>query len=519
MTPNATTDLTPRRGLLARLLGGVPTLFVLALLIGVAVYGHATGWKLPSPRGETGAASGDWCDAHSVPESLCVECNAALMPRAKEYGWCAVHGVPECPWEHPDVAQVVSTPTVTKTDLDRAKHALDFAPRPANSSRCKMHLRRIQFVSMDAFQKSGVDVARVTRGPVVESISANGEITYDQTRVARVSARVGGPVWRVTKRIGDRVRAGELLALVEAADVGRAKAELLQALAQAELRMKTLDGYRAASGSIPERTVREAETAAREADIRLASAEQALANLGLPIHAGTLKGLKADEAANRVRLLGIPPDNVADLDSRSAPANLLPLVAPLAGVIVAREVVAGEVVDTAKVLFIVADVERMWLTLHLRLEDARKVALKQTVRFRPDAGDETIDGKVTWIGTSVDPQTRTLKVRVDVDNRQGRLVDHAFGTGTIVLRQESEAVLVPNEAIQSDGDCQIVFVRDRNFFAPDAPKVFHTRTVRLGVRNGPNTEVIAGLLPEEVVATKGSGMLRTELLRGNLGES
>lgn len=516
---NSSTEPAARPGILGKLLGAIPTLVVLAFLVGIALYGHHSGWQLPSsPLAEAPAAGrGDWCEEHNVPESLCVECKPELLPHLKDYGWCPVHGVPECPWEHPDVAQA-ATSAVTPEDLERAKRALALAPRVENNNRCKRYRRRIQLASQEAYEKAGLDVEAVERKPVTESVQANGEITYDQTRVARVSARVPGPVWRVTRQVGDRVRAGELLALVEAADVGRAKAEFLQALAQVELRARTLEGYRATSGSIPERTVREAETALREAEIRLATAEHALVNLGMPLQLEKFKGLKADEAAARVRLLGIPDDATHEFDARKAPANLLPLLAPLDGVVVSREVVAGEVVDTAKVLFIVADVRRMWVTLHVRLEDARPVALGQTVQFRPDGVDEDVTGKVNWISTAVDPQSRTRKVRADVDNRGGRLVDHVFGMGTIILRQESQAPVVPNEAIQSDGDCQVVFVRDRDFLKKDAPKVFHTRIVRLGARNGRYTEVIAGVLPGEFVATRGSNMLRTELLKENLGE-
>ena len=78
--------------------------------------------------------------------------------------------------------------------------------------------------------------------------------------------------------------------------------------------------------------------------------------------------------------------------------------------------------------------------------------------------------------------------------------------------------MVPNEAIQTDGDCQIVFVRGKNYFDKDAAKVFHVRAIRPGTRNGQFTEVVVGVLPGEVVVTKGSGVLRSELLKNNLGE-
>ena len=77
---------------------------------------------------------------------------------------------------------------------------------------------------------------------------------------------------------------------------------------------------------------------------------------------------------------------------------------------------------------------------------------------------------------------------------------------------------VPNEAVQWDGCCSVVFVRDKDYLKPDAPKVFHVRKVRTGAKDGTNTEVVAGVLPGELVVTKGSGLLLTELLRGSLGE-
>ena len=88
----------------------------------------------------------------------------------------------------------------------------------------------------------------------------------------------------------------------------------------------------------------------------------------------------------------------------------------------------------------------------------------------------------------------------------------------MILREEKQAVVVPNGAVQWEGDCYVVFVRDKDFLKERAPKVFHTRTVRIGVKDDKNTEVIAGVLPGELVAVKGSSALRAELLRGNLGE-
>ncbi len=110
-----------------------------------------------------------------------------------------------------------------------------------------------------------------------------------------------------------------------------------------------------------------------------------------------------------------------------------------------------------------------------------------------------------------------MKVRVDLPNPDGRLRANTFGTGRIVLRDEPKAIVVPSEAVHWDGTCNVVFVRDKDFFKPDAPKVFQVRCVRVGVKDGATTEIIAGLLPGEVIASKNSVILEAQLLKSNLG--
>src|SRR5262249_24265538 len=128
-------------------------------------------------------------------------------------------------------------------------------------------------------------------------------------------------------------------------------------------------------------------------------------------------------------------------------------------------------------------------------------------------------GQIDWISTEADHKTRTVKVRVVLPNAGGRLRANTFGTGRVILREEPQAIVVLNEAVHWEGDCHVVFVQDKNFFKEGGPNVFHTRTVRLGVRGEEKTEIIARVLPGEVVAAKGSAALRAELLRPNLGEA
>jgi multidrug efflux pump subunit AcrA (membrane-fusion protein) len=428
--------------------------------------------------------------------------------------------VHNCPLHHPDVAQLKETPSVKPADLERAKRALELVDRPQNNSACKVYQRRIQFASTEAIKQAAVDVELVERGAVSEWIGGNGEVTYDQTRFAKLSSRAGGTIWRVEKKVGDRVRAGEVVAIVDSLVIGQAKSELVDALVQETLQRKTMERLQALpEGAVAGRQVREAEAAFEKARVAVLKAQQAFANLGIPVDLDMLRGLPNEEQMTRLRHLWLEDAVSPGLLSTVATANLLPIRSPMDGLVVERSVVAGEVVDTSAILLQIADTSGMWLKLSVPLEEAKRLAVGQRVQFRPDGSNEELSGTLSWIGTSADKQTRMVPVRCEIANADGRLRNETFGTGRIILREEPEAIVVPNESVHWEGCCHVVFVRDKHYFdSPDSPKVFHVRDVRLGAKEHGVTEIIAGVLPGEVVATKGSAVISAQLLKNNLGE-
>ena len=506
---------------------------------GFVALGRATGWALPRAaalRGEAEAGADDWCVEHGVPDSECVECHPDLFPRdgyadglsagGRGREWCKEHGVHECPLCRPEVAQLPTRPAVTDADRDRAGRALAFAPRAENDPKCKKHQRLVQLASAEVATRLGLGFAPAARGPVVEAVHAPGEVTYDPTRVARATPRAGGVVWRVERQVGDKVRAGDVLALVDAAEVGRAKAEFQHALVQLDLRRETVAKLRPRAGStVAGKDVQAAEAAVEEAEVRELTAGEALANLGMPVRAADVRGLSPADLARRMQFLGLPAPLAADLAGRTASSNLLPVTAPLDGEVVARTAVKDEAADPAKPLFVVADTGRMRLTLRVRPEDADRVKPGQAVRFRHPGHvgpNEWDAGAVVWVSPAADETTRTVPVRVDLPDPSDRHRANTLGAAEVVLREEPDALLVPASAVHWEGCCHVVFVRDRDYEKPAAPKVFHVRTVRPGASvqtpGGAMTEIAAGLLPGEVVAAAGSGFLRSELLKNNLGE-
>jgi cobalt-zinc-cadmium efflux system membrane fusion protein len=513
---------TARTQLALWLSRGLSTAAIVGALGGLAVWGHFSEWQLPkfsALLGTTDSPTADWCQAHNVAEADCIECQPELLPVGKDYGWCKEHGVAQCPFEHPDVAQLKTMPPITPAMFERASRALALRARPENNSHCLLHQKRIQFASHEAVEKAGIDISVVIERPVIEAAVANGEVMYDQNRMAHLSSRVAGAVWQVEKQIGDRVHKGELLALVDAADVGKAKSELLQSIAQLRLKRVNFDRLKPlASSVVSSRQISEAEAALDDAKIRVQSAQQSLVNLGLAIRADDFLELDMTEIARRIQFLGVPEEAAEKLDVASTTSNLFPIRAPLDGIVIDRHVVVGEVVDASTTLFAVADISRMWLMLNLREEDAKYVSAGQTVLFRPSSKDEAeIKGVVGWISTAADEQTRTIKVRVELPNSDGHLRANTFGSARIVLREEPQSIAVPTAALHSDGTCHVVFVRDKNYHSLESKKFFHVRSVRPGVQEGDMTEIIAGLLPGEVVASKNSVVLEAQLLKSNLG--
>lgn len=515
MDANKKRDIQKKRRSILRV---IPNAAVFLLLGGIIYAGHVTGWKIPKFSELTGKvppADAQWCGSHLVSEPECVECQPELLPKNEPFGFCNNHGVAECVNDHPELAQVTGTPQLPKYDTAQAVSLIN---RTENSSRDTLHTKRVQFSNTDAVRKAGISIDIAAEGPVTETITANGELMFDPYRVAMLSSKAQGTVAAVLKRIGDKVTTGEVLALIDASQVGQLKSEIIKNIVQIHIQKDNLQRWASmeASKAVSPQELIQAEAAVDQADVALLSTKQLLANLGftLPLFKETDKPA---ELADQLQYLGIPEAVVKQLPPTAKNGNLLPIIAPFDGVVADSNIVLGAVADTAKTLFTVCDPQQMWMMLNVRQEDAPYVRLGQQVHFTSDNGNQHVSGTVSWIAPAVDEKTRTLRIRSEVANPDGKLRDHIFGSGKIALREELNAVLVPQEAVQATADSQFVFVRDKDFFNENHPKIFYVRQVRLGTKAGRNIEILAGVLPGEIIATKGSNVLLAHLLRSNLG--
>ncbi len=360
------------------------------------------------------------------------------------------------------------------------------------STSCTTSETTVTLASAEVLRTVGFEYAQVQAGPLDHTIERNAEVAYNANRYARLSSRAPGVVAEVLRDLGEPVKKGDVLAVVDSTDLGAAKADVLQAAELVKLwevnaaRERTL----LEKGIGIEREALEAETRLTESRIDLNKARQRLRNLGL--------SKPQTEAVER------------DGDTSS----LLELVAPFDAIVVERAAVMGEVVEATKALLAIADTGLMWAMVDLSETDLAFVRTGQQATLTVDGlPGKTFAGKVTWISTQVDPRTRTVKTRVELDNGEGLLRANMFGRARISAGGDRQALTVPKDAVQWEGCCNVAFVR-----ADDAAGLtFRPARLTLGFDTGDRYEVIGGLRPGDTVVTRGSFILKNEILKGSVG--
>lgn len=373
----------------------------------------------------------------------------------------------------------------------------------------------LKFDSPETVVRSGIELVPIKVRSIGEVVRANGMVDFDQHHLSRISGIVSGKVWRIERRLGDTVKKGDVLALIESVQVGEAKARFLSALAIRQSREETLRILDSLTNIIAQRQLREAKLSAQEARIELLNATQTLANLGVKAEIDEFAAMGDVERVSRLRFLGLPDYIVKEINKTESTSNLIPLTAPFDGLVIGRDVGLGEVVEPAKPLFEIADVSRMWIVLNVRKEDVYKLQPGQKIVFLGDGFRTPLASSINWIASEVDEVKLTLQVRGEVNNilKTGDRSDspfvnlkaRTFGTGIIEVGGKTEAIIVPKECVHRDGDKSYVFrkIDDRTFEGVD---------VKTGLEDENGIEILNGLPKEALLAGRGSHILKSQML-------
>jgi cobalt-zinc-cadmium efflux system membrane fusion protein len=440
-----------------------------------------------------------FCKEHGVSEAECWICKPSLVAAYKAMNdWCAGHGLPEsqCGACNPGKGEAHAKAIAAGRAAPLPPGEIAVVPDPdaprsgrAPSATCATEKVRVQLASPEVAKSAGFQYATIGKRKVVETLSVNAEIAFVPSGYAKITARIAGPIREVRHDLGETVAAGEVLAVVQAPELASAKAEVLRAKEIVDLRRRNLDREK---GLLERSLATQREVVAAESELAVAEVE-----------------LSATK--QRLQGLGVAESDVANVVATKDTSSTLPVVALVAGQIVERDAIVGEVVDTSRTLFAVADTSTVWAMLDVREADASRVALGQTavLQFGGRSG-ERVAGKVSWISPRVEPSTRTVKVRVALPNPDGALRAGAFGTAELHLRQGEPMPAVPKSAVQWEGCCNVAFVRMSD-------QVFVPRKLRLGADLGDHFAVISGLADGDVVVTEGSFLLKTEIRRESIG--
>jgi multidrug efflux pump subunit AcrA (membrane-fusion protein) len=205
-------------------------------------------------------------------------------------------------------------------------------------------------------------------------------------------------------------------------------------------------------------------------------------------------------------------DVLAMVESPELLGKQLELKAPIDGVIIERSATVGELLDKGEEVCTISDPAQLWAIAEIKERDIAVVKIGQEATFTVlSYPQEKFHGKVVLIGNQVEAASRTLEVRIAVDNADGRLKPGMFADVEIITTMLDNVLLIPDSALQTEGEDQIVFV------ALDGNK-FEKRTVKIGDEQQGRVRVLEGLKAGDKIATEGSFILKSEMLKGQLGE-
>src|SRR5262245_60653532 len=353
----------------------------------------------------------------------------------------------------------------------------------ANKDKHEAEKKRIK-LSAEAIKNAGIKTVVVNAEALPDLLTVTASISHNQDRVFHVTPRIRGRVVEVYASLGSSVNKGSRLALLDSTELGESKAEYLKA--------KTLLGlaktnYEREKSLFDQKIAAQKDVLAAEAEYRRAEAE-----------VRTLH--------ERLRLFGLSDEAIANLDS--APSHYV-IVSPGPGVVVEREISQGEVIEAGRKVFTVSDLSAVWVLLSVYEKDLAKIKSGMPVRIMTESYlGEVFSGKIAYIGDTVDSQTRTIPVRIVVPNPDRRLKPGMFATAEIETPAAMGATLViPSIAVQKVEGKPSAFVQE-------GEGNFQKRDLELGRNMGNSVEVKSGLNEGERVVTKGSFLLKSELLKG-----
>jgi len=336
-------------------------------------------------------------------------------------------------------------------------------------------------IPASAVKKGTVVLGQSQEGVLKDALEVPAEVQLPPDHIAHVSPLVEGQLLNVKVGIGQEIKKGQALATLRSVTLGRARAEYARTTALRDVAKRTLERQEKLreEGISSERSYLDAKSAYEQA-----GAERSAARSGLSVFG----------AAG-----GSGPD--------------MTLVSPIAGTLVERHATNGENVSPSDSLFIIADTSKVWVIGQAYERQLSRVVPEMKATLTLTAfPSKSWDGTVSYVGATITETTRTLPIRVELDNEDGLLRPGLFGRLRLFpAKGATPGVLVPLTAIQDLNGVPVIFVPG------DEPGEFRSVPVTLGRENKVQVEVVKGLAANEAIVVEGGFILKSELIRGQLG--
>lgn len=361
------------------------------------------------------------------------------------------------------------------------------AEEPPPAQRAIADQQGVVKLGEDVIKSAGIESAAVQAGAIAHRVIVPGTIIPHADRIAHVAVKVSGAVADLRKKVGDPVAANEVLAVLESREFADAKSEYLAARLANELQQDLFEREKVLW------------------DKKISSEQQFLRARNQAANAK----MRNDIARQKLFALGLTEPEIAHLPAEpEAFLRRQDVRSPIAGRVVERKVNLGTVVGRDNLeteLFIVADLDPVWVDLAVSPADLPMVKEGQTALITTRGLGASVEGQIIFIGPMLDKDSRSARAVAEIANPDGRWRPGSFVTAAIAFEEQPVAIAIPASAVQNIGAATVVFVR--------VPEGFKKRKVVLGQSDERTVEVLSGLRPGEAIAVTNTFLLKAELLK------
>jgi len=390
-------------------------------------------------------------------------------------------------------------------------------------------------VSLSSSQKLalGLKVVTVEKHSVKSSLTSPGKIEFIPSLQFALHAPLAGTISKIFVQPGQIVHVGQVLALLQSPDLNRLAAETLQSKAQvtseiAQSRVLLEDEISEskakkafAEANFQRDSMLFAHGLASQEEMQLAKSDLEVAEArnkaALAKKDVTLKALQEKYAVTmepldkRLQLLGVNAKDVSAMLANRNAISLVPIRSTGDGLVTEIKATVGETIDPTVLLFTVASISRVWATAFAYEEDVSSLHIGERVWVKVAAiPDHTFEGKLTFVGSQVDSQSRTLPVRAEINNPRFDLKPDMYATVEIEVDHALERIIVPRDSVITHGGSSLVFVEREGGYLPT--------DVQLGRPFGNRVEIKSGLVVGDRIVEKGSFPLLAEWIKKQQGE-